>query len=147
MSHIAEMNIAYLLYPWGDPRVAEFVDNIDRVHAAAERTQGYVWRLKGEDENLPENDLTRLFGRPGYAVATLTVWESFEDLDRFVHKTIHGRFLDRRVEWFDRLDAAPYVIWPVAEGHIPSLEEGKEKLMQLRANGPTEAAYDFRYKA
>ena len=59
---------------------------------------------------------------------------------------MHGRFLARRAEWFEPMDVASHVIWPVKAGHVPDLIEGKEKLVSLRENGPTDAAYDFKYK-
>jgi len=146
MQHIAQMNMGYLLHPPGDPRIAGFENNTDRVNAVADRSRGFVWRLKGEDLDLPRNDAGRLFGRPDVALATLSVWESFEDFERFVHNTVHGRFLARRAEWFEPMDVASHVIWPVKAGHVPDLIEGKEKLVSLRENGPTDAAYDLKYK-
>lgn len=144
---IAQMNMGYLLYPSGDPRIAEFEGNSDRVNAAADRSKGFVWRLKDAELELPDNDYGRLFGRPEVALATLSVWESFEDLAGFVHKTVHGRFLKRRSEWFEHVDVPSYVIWPVEAGHIPTLVEGKERLMRLREHGPCDEAYDFEFKA
>jgi hypothetical protein len=146
MRHIAQMNMGYSLHPFGDPRIADFENNTDRVNAVADRSKGFVWRLKGEDLDLPQNDFGRLFGRPDVALATLSVWESFEDFEQFVHNTVHGRFLARRAEWFEPMDVASHVIWPVKAGHVPDLIEGKEKLVSLRENGPSEEAYDFDYK-
>lgn len=146
MPAIAEMNMGYLRHPRGDPRIAEFEDNAPHVNAIADRSPGFVWRMKPEDENRPENDAGLLFGRPDVALATLSVWESFEDFRHFVFQTLHGRFLNRRVAWFEPMIQPSYVIWPVAAGHIPTLAEGKERLWQLRAQGASEAAYDFAYR-
>ncbi|NOD65441.1 DUF3291 domain-containing protein [Ruegeria sp. HKCCD6109] len=44
---------------------------------------------------------------------------------------------------FNELVADSYVIWPIQAGHIPSLTEGKERLLLLRKNGPSPEAYDF----
>lgn len=146
MQHIAQMNMGYLLHPFGDPRIAGFEENTDRVNAVADRSNGFVWRMKDEDSALPENDCGRLFGRPDVALATLSVWESFEDFDHFVHKTIHGTFLNRRAEWFESVEAPSYVIWPIQAGHIPNLVEGRERLMLLREHGPSDEAFDFSYR-
>lgn len=143
MGHIAQMNMGYLLHPHGDLRIAEFEDNSDRVNAVADRSKGFIWRLQGEGYDLPENDTGALFGRPAVALATLSTWESYEDFEHFVHKTIHGQFIDRRAEWFEHVDGPSYVIWPIKNGHIPSLTEGKAKLLQLRSDGPSPEAYDF----
>lgn len=146
MHHIAQMNMGYLLHPLDDPRTAGFTDNTDRVNAVADRSKGFVWRMKDEDLAMPENDYGKLFGRPNVALATLSVWQCYEDFEHFVHKTIHGQFLGRRAEWFEALDVPSHVIWPIRAGHIPTLVEGKERLMLLRRNGPSEDAYDFSYR-
>jgi hypothetical protein len=140
------MNIGFLLYPFGDHRISEFEDNSDRVNAIADRSKGFVWRLKDEGFELPENDIGGLIGRPDVAAATLSVWESYENFEQFVHKTVHNQFLRRRAEWFENINAPSYVIWPVEAGHIPSLIEGYKKLMLLREHGPSEEAYNFEFK-
>lgn len=137
---IAQMNMGYLLHPHGDPRVAGFEDNSDRLNAVADRSPGFIWRLQGEGYDLPENDTGALFGRPEVALATLSTWESFEDFEHFVHKTIHGQFLDRRAEWFEHVHDQSYVIWPIEAGHIPSLTEGKKqtasaKIWRIKSSG------------
>jgi hypothetical protein len=48
MQHLAQINIARLRHPEGDPRVADFFANLDRVNAAAERMPGFVWRLNAD---------------------------------------------------------------------------------------------------
>ena len=145
MNHIAQMNMGFLLHPIGDPRIAEFENNLDRVNGAADRSNGFVWRLKDADYDLPENDAGKLFGKPEVALATLSVWECYADFHTFVFHTIHGRFLERRTNWFERLDQPSYVIWPVSPGHIPNLIEGQQRLQDLRANGASPAAYDFEF--
>ena len=145
MQHIAQMNMGYLLHPIDDPRIAEFADNSARINALADRSRGFVWRMTDEDLTNPDNDYGRLFGRPDVALATLSVWETVADFAHFVHKTVHGQFLNRRATWFEHVDAPSYVIWPVAAGHIPTVAEGKARLLQLRAEGPSAAAFDFGY--
>ena len=49
----------------------------------------------------------------------------------------------RRAEWFDKIDFH-LVLWWVQEGHIPTLEEAKEKLELLSKDGPTEKSFTFR---
>ncbi len=68
MEHIAQMNMGYLLHPLGDPRIAGFEDNSDRLNAVADRSKGFIWRLQGEGYDLPENDMGALFGRPQVAL-------------------------------------------------------------------------------
>ena len=37
--HLAQFNIARIRYPLDDPRMAEFVDNVERVNALAEKIE------------------------------------------------------------------------------------------------------------
>ena len=45
--HLAELNVGRLLAPVGDPRVAEFIDNIERINNLGKRMPGFVWMLEG----------------------------------------------------------------------------------------------------
>src|SRR4026209_985994 len=126
--HIAELNIGRLLYPLADPHLADFVDNLARVNALADRMPGFVWRLVGED---PTNSLdVRPFADPTMAV-NMSVWETVEDLEAFVWKTLHQRFYNRKAEWFEKLQSHLLVMWFVEPGHIPSLAEAEERLNHL----------------
>ncbi|WP_370282130.1 DUF3291 domain-containing protein [Pseudooceanicola sp.] len=40
--HIAEFNIGILRHGWDDPRIADFVNGLDRVNALAHRSPGFV---------------------------------------------------------------------------------------------------------
>jgi hypothetical protein len=142
--HVAQMNVGLLWHPLDDPRSAEFADNTGKVNAVAERSPGFVWRCVDEQAALAEEGITLFDGDP-CALCTLSVWETPDALEGFVHKTVHGAFLKRRVAWFRPLDDRSYVIWPVAAGHRPGFREGLDRLATLQADGPTDAAYDFKY--
>ena len=49
--HIAQLNIGRFRFPTDDPRMAGFMENLDRVNALAERSEGFVWRLKDDTNN------------------------------------------------------------------------------------------------
>jgi hypothetical protein len=136
--HLAEFNIARIKYPLEDPRMREFVDNVERVNGLADKMDGFVWRLK--DESGHAMNMT-VYGDPA-VLPNLTVWESAEALERFVFKTVHGRFFDRRTEWFEQPEPT-LVMWRVAEGHRPSLDEGVERLAHLKAHGPSDYAFGW----
>ena len=51
--YLAEVNIGRVLGGPGDPRMAEFFDNLARINALAERMPGFVWRLKDETATGP----------------------------------------------------------------------------------------------
>lgn len=136
--HLAQFNIARIRYPLDDPRMAEFVDNVERVNALAEQIDGFVWRLQDESGNamgMTVYDDPRI-------LPNLTVWENAEALERFVWRTVHSRFYGRREEWFERIKT-PLVMWHVPQGHRPAMAEGVERLDYLKANGPSDFAFGW----
>ena len=70
MTHVAQLNIGRFRHPTDDPRMSAFMNNLDRVNALAERSDGFVWRLKDESNNATA---IRPAGDPTTAV-NLTVW-------------------------------------------------------------------------
>src|SRR5437868_7834461 len=74
--HLAQLNIGRLRYPTDDPRVADFMNNLDLVNALAERSEGFVWRLKDDTGNATN---IRPYGDP-QMIVNLSVWESVEAL-------------------------------------------------------------------
>ena len=136
--HLAQFNIARIKYPLDDPRMAEFVDNVARVNALAEQIEGFVWRLQDESGNamgMTVYDDPRI-------LPNLTVWENVEALERFVYRTLHGRFYGRRAEWFEHIET-PLVMWFVPQGHRPDVAEGVERLDHLREHGPSDYAFGW----
>ena len=49
--HLAQINIARLVAPLDDPKIAEFVAQLDPINALADEASGFVWRLKSEVGN------------------------------------------------------------------------------------------------
>lgn len=141
--HFAHLNVARLRHPPGDPRVAEFVDNVPKVNALADRSPGFVWRLDDRSAQVnPDRAYQALWGDPKLAV-TLSVWESMDALMHFVVRTVHGAFLRRRSEWFEPYGAPNYVVWKISADSIPTLEEASQKLDYLHQNGAGPDAFDF----
>ncbi len=139
--HVAELNIGRLRHPIDDPRMADFVDNLARVNAMAERMPGFVWRLVGDGSTGGALDL-RPFPDPMLAV-NLSVWQTVEDLERYVWQTVHKRFYNRKTEWFEPMAAHHFVMWLVPEGHHPDVAEAKARLDHLEAHGNSDEAFDW----
>jgi len=137
--HLAQLNIGRLRYPTNDPRMADFMNNLDLVNGLAERSAGFIWRLKDATGNATS---FRPFPDPQMAV-NLTVWESVEALERYVWMTVHKRFYGRGQEWFDKLDGPHFVMWWVPAGHRPTVVEAKERLEYFAAHGPTDHAFGW----
>lgn len=143
--HVAHYNVARLRELPGHPSVAEFIDNVPKVNAVAERSPGFVWRLDDANASVSGVETFQAVTGDPYLAISLSVWENPDALLGFVRKTVHGAFLRRRVEWFVPWPGPNYVIWPVPVGHIPSLKEGEARLMQLAASGADPSAFDFKY--
>ena len=142
--HLAELNVGRLIADTDDPRVAEFMDNLDRINGLGKRMPGFVWMMEGSGEPGTGNTETKIDGDPRY-VANLTVWEDLATLETFVFGTLHKKFYDRRAEWFALMGEQHFVMWWVPEGHRPTLEEALERLAHLRDNGDSATAFGWNW--
>lgn len=142
--HLAELNVGRLLAPTDDPKVAAFMDALDRVNGLGKRSPGFVWMMEGSGEPGTGNTEAKIGGDPQY-VSNLTVWEDVASLEHFVWNTVHRAFYARRAEWFEVLGAMHFVMWWVPVGHKPSLDEALARLDHLRAHGDTDHAFGWSY--
>jgi Domain of unknown function (DUF3291) len=136
VQHLAQLNIGRLRYEIGDARIAEFVDNLARVNAIADRSEGFVWRLQDDGGNATS---FRPYSDPRVAI-NMSVWESVEALGRYVWQTVHKRFYGQRHQWFEPFDGPYFVMWWVPAGHIPTIQEAVERLEHLRERGASDYA-------
>lgn len=138
---LAQLNIGIIRGPIDSPVMAEFVANLDRINALAERTPGFVWRLQTEEGNAtairpyPENE---------NMAVNMSVWKDVDSLRLFVFHSEHVTIMRRRSEWFEKMKEAFLVLWWVPKGHRPTIEEAKARLELLRRKGPTAEAFTFR---
>lgn len=137
--HLAQLNIGRLRYATDDPRMADFMNNLDLVNGLAERSKGFIWRLKDDSGNATN---IRPFPDPNTAV-NMSVWGSVEALERFVWMTVHKRFYGRQAEWFDKVEGSHFVMWWVPVGHVPTLDEAKQRLEHLAVHGPSDYAFGW----
>lgn len=142
--HLAELNIGRLLAPTDDPRVAEFMNNLDRINGLGKRMPGFVWMMEGSGEPGTGNTENNIGGDPQF-VTNMTVWEDVATLEQFVWNTVHRQFYERRQEWFEVLGKMHFVMWWVPEGHQPSLQEALDRLEHLRENGDSDHAFGWSY--
>lgn len=119
--------------------MADFMNNLDRINALADRAEGFVWRLKSDGSN---NATDLRVSEDEYAV-NMSVWRDAKSLENYVFKTAHAQIYRRKAEWFVLLEKSHMVLWDVAEGHIPSLTEAMNKLEDLQTNGPSERCFDW----
>ncbi|MES2149661.1 MAG: DUF3291 domain-containing protein [Pseudomonadota bacterium] len=141
MSHyeLAQLNVGLMRGPIDSPVMAEFVANLERINALAEQSPGYVWRLK-----TGEGNATALSPLGADVIINMSVWRDVAALNDYVYQTAHVEIMKRRKEWFERFKEAYLVLWWVARGHRPSVEEAIARIEHLRAHGPTAHAFTFR---
>ena len=138
--HLAQFNISRNRYPLTDPRMSGFLDNVARVHQAAERIDGFVWRLHDETGHAMN---IRIYDDPEI-LPNLTVWRDVEALERFVWQTLHKNMYKRRDEWFAPIkEGAKLVLWWIPVGHHPEMAEGRDRLGHLRKHGPSDHAFGW----
>ena len=139
---LAQLNIGRLVSPTDDPRVADFMANLDRVNGLGKRSPGFVWMMEGSGEPGTGNTENNIGNDPRF-VANLTVWEDVQSLETFVWGTIHKQFYDRRQEWFEVLGEQHFVMWWVSDGHRPTLEEGLLRLDHKKTHGDSDHAFGW----
>jgi hypothetical protein len=136
---IAQINIARMHgVSINDHIMQEFVDNLDKVNDLAENSEGFIWRLKDENNNAtginPYGDEQIL--------VNVSVWESIEALEKYVYKTFHTDFLRRRKEWFQNFGKVSTAMWWIKKDEFPTIEEAVSKLDYLQQNGASETVFD-----
>jgi len=140
-THLAQLNIGRFRFPTDDPRMTEFMDNLDRVNALADRSPGFIWRMQDDSGNATAIPVTR----DPMMAANLSVWTDVESLEKFVWNTVHRRFYERRAAWFGLLEQMHFVMWRVPVGHQPSLTEAMERLEHLNRHGSTDHAFGWEH--
>jgi hypothetical protein len=138
--HLAQANVANMRAPLEDPIMEGFRSQLDRINALADASPGFVWRLQTDSGNATdirafENELI-LFN--------MSVWESIEALHAYVYRSEHAGPLRARRQWFVPTAGPTVVLWWIPAGHLPTVEEAKERLALLQARGPGPEAFTFR---
>ena len=140
---LAEINIARMKgVNINDPVMLEFVENLDKVNEIAEKSEGFIWRLKDEHNNAtafnPYQD--------EQVIINISVWQDIQSLESFMYQTLHVDFLKRRKEWFQTFGKVYMAMWWIPAGQFPTIQEATEKLAWLQANGPSALVFDFKSK-
>lgn len=138
--NLAQLNVARLVAPLDDPRLASFVAGLDEINGAADAAPGFVWRLV--EEGAADATGLRPFGED--VIVNLTVWESVEAVWDFTYRTGHLDYLRRRREWFVPYGDVYAVAWWIPAGHRPTPDEAAARLALLREHGPTADAFTLR---
>jgi hypothetical protein len=113
----------------------------DRTTYACANTDPMIW---GERQYPNFHD--RKLEEGSVPVLTLSVWRSVEDVRSFSYSDIHGRALERRRDWFHKLEGHTYAMWWFdRSSEWPTFQEASRQILTLRSNGPSTQSFDFSY--
>jgi Domain of unknown function (DUF3291) len=140
--HVAQINVAQMLYPIDHPGMAAFVRALDPINALADGAPGFVWRLQDESGNATA---LNPFDDP-MIIVNMSVWTSIEALFAFVYQTGHTAIMRQRKAWFEKPTEPHMALWWVAAGALPSVRDGKARLLHLRAHGSSAFAFSFKQR-
>jgi hypothetical protein len=132
---LAQVNVALMRAPLDDPVMAGFAHAFDAVARLAEESPGFVWRLPTGHEVVTDAD--------GQQVVNVSVWQTYRNLHGFVYRSVHGRMLLRRQQWFLPTRQPSTALWWLPDGSRPSVEQALARLRHLRTYGPTPLAFSL----
>lgn len=138
--HLAQINIAKLLEPIDSPLLEDFVGDLDRINEIADKSKGFVWRLKddtGNATNINPFDDTSF-------IVNMSVWETIDDLKDFVYNSGHMEVFRKRTKWFETMKTPHMALWWVKIGDYPTAKDGKNKLLELEKYGETASSFSFK---
>lgn len=143
--HLAQVNIGKIVAPMNSPQMAGFAENLDKINALAEHSEGFIWRLKDDTNNATS---IKVF-EDDFMLINMSVWENIDFLYRYVYQSAHVEYLKRRKEWFEKISEMHMALWYIPETHVPDSTEAIERLQYLRSNGDSPHAFGFktRYSA
>ncbi|MGW8697248.1 DUF3291 domain-containing protein [Streptomyces eurythermus] len=76
---------------------------------------------------------------------TLSLWTGLRPAFDAVYTGLHREALNRRHDWFERSAHPNYVFWWVADGVIPTWQDGVARLEHLHQHGSAPHAFTFRH--
>ena len=136
---LAQLNIADAKADQSSEVMQGFVNRLDEIHVLADNTPGFIWRY---DDDEGDDVGERIFGNP-LLLINMSLWEDIDSLRHFVYKSIHKELIQGRESWFKKMPEMHQVLWWVPAGHIPSIQEAKDKLELMRGTGPSVDAFTF----
>ena len=138
--YLAQVNIGKILAPMDSPVMAEFAANLNSINALAENSEGFIWRLKDDNNNATS---FKVFD-DDFLLINMSVWKDAESLAAFVYKSSHVDYVKRRKEWFEKMEQMYMALWYVPATHTPTPAEAIERLDYLRQHGETPFAFSFK---
>jgi len=140
--YLAEVNIARMLAPLYSPVMTDFVANLDPINELAEKSDGYIWRLKDDSNNATS---IKVYD-DDFIIVNMSVWKDLDSLFEYVYRTNHVEYFKRRKEWFEKMPQMHMALWYVPVDKRPTVAEAVERIDYLRKHGETPYAFSFKKK-
>lgn len=142
---LAQVNVARLVAPLDDPRLADFVAALEPVNTAADEAPGFLWRLQteGGDATAVHAFAWDAAGSAG-VITNMSVWVDMEHLAAFVYGATHRHVLQNRRKWFTQMREAYAACWWVPAGQRPTIPDAEARIRHLRDHGPTAHTFTLR---
>jgi hypothetical protein len=139
MAQLAQINVGRIVAPVDDPRIADFIAQLDEVNRLAERSPGFVWRLQSDSGNATDI----VYSEDPFMLVNMSVWKSVDSLKDFTYGLRHMAALRDRAKWFEKMALPHYCLWWVPDGHRPSVTEARERLEHYQKHGATPTSFWF----
>lgn len=144
---LAQLNLARAKYPLSSAEMADFIALIAEVNAAAEASEGFIWRLRDEGDGSLSIRLSAEGLDDDAMLVNMSVWRDLAALRAFViDNPGHRAVMKRRAEWFHRAIEPMTVCWFVDEGEIPTVADAQATMLELRRSGPSEQLFEYSHR-
>ena len=137
---LAQANIAIFRWPLSDPRMAEFVSQIDIMNQLAESSDGFVWRFTEEYDS---TGLPTPFDDP-LLFFNMSVWRDVVSLRSYVFQSAHLEVLQRKSEWTRPAGTSPLAMWWLNDNQrMPAVADAIARFAALEDGGRSVDAFTF----
>ena len=140
--HIAQINIATMLAPLESETMSGFVARLDEINGLAEGADGFVWRLKTDEDNATA---IRAFDND-QIIINMSVWESIDALFDFTYQSNHVELFRQRRDWFSKMSKPFFAMWWIPAETVPTPEDAQAKLNHIAQHGITPLAFNFKQR-
>jgi hypothetical protein len=138
--YLAQINVARMRESLEHPSMQDFIAQLPSINALADTHPGFIWRMQsGEGDAI----YIRAFDDP-HMLINLSVWRDVESLREYVYNSAHAAVMRDRRRWFEKMQSVHTALWWIPSGHLPSEQEGRDKLDQLQREGPNQQVFDFK---
>ena len=121
--HLAQANVAYVIAPHDDPRLADYMARLDEINQLADRSAGFVWRYLTDSRDAGQRE----FADPR-VLFNMSVWKSVDALHAYAYRTAHSEVYAERKHWFVDVKAVvgghALALWWVTAGERPTVADG-----------------------